>query len=115
MEAVRPKKLIFERIKANHLGCLCCGYNKEQLSPTTELFFDFGGYTIYKDGQIFYQDGLFQPSNGKAETLREIDKAASLFPKSDWLAKLDLPLRGATYQRSEKGVWYLISENKGFA
>lgn len=101
----------FEKIKPIHLGCLCCGFNKPKLSFTAELFFDFGGYTIYKDNQVFYQQGF----NTKAKTLREIEKAASLFPESHWVAKLDLPLRGSVYHRFENGVWYLVSENKGFA
>ena len=35
--------------------------------------------------------------------------------KGEWQAILNSPLRGATWERKEKGRWVLIETNQGFA
>jgi hypothetical protein len=40
---------------------------------------------------------------------------ASKEPKHEWLSIVFLPLRGATYKRSDCGNWVLIETNEGFA
>ena len=44
-----------------------------------------------------------------------IEKQAAKDPDQDWRAEIDLPLRGATYQRQGIKKWVLVSENNGFA
>jgi len=98
------------KAESRHVGCVNCGYAVEILVYSTELFFDFGGWIIWKDKRVFY---LCAGDNPK--TLKDIEKAAEHFPESEWKAELSMPLRGAWYKRNEKGIWRLESENQGFA
>lgn len=95
-------------------GCLHCPGNEDILAMDTVLYNGFGGYNVQKDGDIFY---VGDP-NGEWEsfkTLAEIEKEAEKSPNSKWQVILNNPLRGATWERNEKGEWILIETNLGFA
>lgn len=94
-------------------GCLCCPRSEDFLSLGTVLYYDFGGYTVYRNGKAFYM-GRDVPGK-RIWTLDRVEKYAKLDPNSKWVVELDLPLRGATWRRNKKGQWVLIETNPGFA
>ena len=93
--------------------CLCCGTTEVHLSMDTVLYNGFGGWSVSKNGEIYYIGG----SNDEWDTfktLADIEKDASEMPNYDWRAELFTPLRGATYQR-QNDKWVLVETNEGFA
>lgn len=105
-----------QTVKGGIAGCLHCGYTHDTLPMRTRLYNDFGGYTITKNGEVYFEE---DPSEGKEfddnKTLSYIERRAKLEPDADWRCVLFLPLRGATYQRQGKSKWVLIERNRGFA
>ena len=96
-------------------GCLCCPGTRDLLSMDTELYNDFGGYTIYKNGEHFFSEDPGEDKKwGENKKLHEIEKVAKRSPKSKWEVVLILPLRGATWTRN-RGKWILTDTNLGFA
>ena len=109
------KKIIYlQPIKSKHSGCLCCPNNNQVLSYETRLYQGFGGYTVTKNGNIYYEAKQSDEFYG-AKTLLDIEKEVSNDHGSDYRVILFLPLRGGEWQRHLDGNWYLISENEGFA
>lgn len=103
--------------KDKHLGCLCCGGTDDILNMKTVLYNSFGGWTISKDGETYFIDDSKDEFENwdNITTLEIVEVEAKQFPKSKWIAHLMLPLREATYQRSECGNWVLIATGMGFA
>jgi len=96
-------------------NCVCCGGTEDILPLETKLYSDFGGWNISKDGEhveIPNQDG---DDWDNLTPLSEIEELAKKAPNHEWLAIVYLPLRGATYKRSDCGNWVLIETNEGFA
>ena len=86
-----------------------------QLDLDTILFNWFGGWSVRKDGELYYKDE--NPSfiqGDPIQLLVEIEQEAKKDPDHDWRAVLYLPLRGATYQRHGDDMWKLIEINRGF-
>lgn len=101
-------------IKPKRFGCLCCGSNVETHLPMdTVLYMGFGGWTITKDGEVFFMDDSDKEWE-EYKTLEWIEKKAKRDPKHDWRAECFTPLHGETYQR-QRGKWVLVEENAGFA
>lgn len=100
--------------KGIHHGCLCCGGTVTKLSMRTRLYNGFGGWTIVKDGTLFFMEDTHKEYY-EAPTLLKFEKLAREEPESEWVAELYLPLRGATYQRHGYNMWVLIDSNPGFA
>lgn len=100
-------------IKSKHVGCLCCPGNNQVLSYDTHLYNGFGGYTVFKNGNIYYQARSKDEFYG-AKTLLQIEQEVCHDHDSDYRIELFLPLRGGEWQRHLDGNWYLISENEGF-
>jgi hypothetical protein len=101
-------------IKATGAICACCAQTTELLSLDTVLYDGFGGWSVTKNGQYF-----FQADQGKewdeTETLKDIENMIGEDNESEYLANLFTPLRGATFQRHAKNHWVLIETNEGFA
>lgn len=97
-------------------GCLNCGGTGQTLDLETRLYNGFGGWTITKDGELYFMEN---PSEEKAweewKQMKEIEEEAKKDPDHDWRAEVFLPLRGATYQRHGEGKWVVIESNQGFA
>ena len=104
---------ILKPIKSTHVGCLCCPGNESDLCMDTVLYTGFGGWSIHKNGELYYM-GDQNTEWEDEKKLSDIEKEAALDPDNDWRAKVFLPLRGATYQR-QNGKWILVDENIGFA
>lgn len=49
------------------------------------------------------------------KSLADIEEIIGNDDINEYIAELDLPLRGATFQRHEKNLWVLIYQNNGFA
>lgn len=99
-------------IKNDKVNCLCCGTTEDHLHLGTILINGFGGWSITKDGKLYYQDETGDWDNCKR--LEDIEKDAVLEPNCDWRAVLFSPLRGAEYQR-QNDKWVLVEVNEGFA
>ncbi len=99
-------------VKNGHRSCLCCPGPTETLSLDTAIYFGFGGWTIRKDGILFFQG---TDDYDEAPTLLKFEELAREEPLSEWVAELYSPLRGATYQRHGYDNWVLIETNEGFA
>lgn len=95
-------------------GCLHCPRTEDELAMDTILYSGFGGYTVKKDGKLFYSGDPQEDDMSKFKTLADIEKQAKRSPKSKWEVELSLPLRGATWRR-KRGKWLLVSTNQGFA
>lgn len=108
------KEWLKEPITAHGGGCLCCAGTTDKLPMNTRIYDGFGGYTIWRNGQLFYA-----PPNGlefdEYDTLMKYENKARKEPDADWQVKIDLPLRNATYQRHDKNTWVLIEQGQGFA
>jgi len=97
----------------HRVGCIHCGRTEDLLDLDTVLYYGFGGYQVQKDGKVIYQGD----HDGEWETfkqLKEFDEMAEK-EKGEWQVILNSPLRGATWERKEKGRWVLIETNQGFA
>lgn len=94
--------------------CLCCNALSEILPLETLLFNGFGGWSVNKNGQQFYQA---EPNDDfeNAKTLNDIEEIIGHDTENEYLAILFTPLRGATFQRHAKDNWVLIEKNGGFA
>jgi len=96
-------------------GCLNCGGTEQILDLETRLYFGFGGWTITKDGELYFMDDRKDVEWEDWRQLKEIEAEASKDPDHDWRAQFDSPLRGGQYQRHGEGKWVLIESNQGFA
>jgi hypothetical protein len=94
-------------------GCLCCE-SSLILPLDTILHQGFGGWSIYKNGELFFVEDHFKEWDD-FKKLQYIEEIAEKDPNNNWIAELELPLRDATYQRHEKGKWVLIRKGIGFA
>jgi len=104
-----------ENIKIIYRGsCLHCPESEDVLAMDTVLYYGFGGYSVRKNGKLFYEgDPAGEWESFK--TLKQIERQAKKEPKAKWEVKLDNPLRGATWQRNKNGEWILKETNQGFA
>lgn len=96
-----------------HRGCLCCPGTTESLKMNTRLYNGFGGWSIKRNGMMFFCDQT--GDYNKAPTLLKFEKLARKEPEECWEAELYLPLRGGVYQRHGYNSWVLIESNEGFA
>lgn len=94
-------------------ACLCCPGNVDILPIDTRMYQGFGGWSIYKDGELYFEDQT--GGYDTAPQLFEFEITARENPDHEWIAKLFLPLREATYQRHDKDKWVLIETGLGFA
>lgn len=99
-------------VKNGHVCCLCCGGPTAALKMNIRMYNGFGGWTIKKDGGLFYGE---MKDYDEAPTLMTFENKAREEPESCWEAELYLPLRGAIYQRHVYNMWVLIETNPGFA
>jgi len=107
MEKLKP-------IKSTHAGFLCCPNNEQLLPMRTRLYNGFGGYTVTKNGEMFFvedQDKDFD----ECKTVIYIENKAKKEPDADWQINLMLPLRSGRWQRQGKSKWVLVEEGEGFA
>lgn len=84
------------------------------LEMNTVLYQGFGGYTVRKNGELFYEGNSDDEWN-KFKKLRHIEKEAKKDPTAKWTVELYEPLSGATWERQEDGQWVAIEKNLGFA
>lgn len=103
---------ILSPIKSKQSSCTCCNSFEQHLDFDTQLYSGFGGWTITKNGELYYYAKNSDWDSSK--TLAEIELEASKEPNNDWQAVLFAPLRGATYQR-QNDKWVLVEQNEGFA
>jgi len=96
--------------------CVCPTPTDDKLKMNTVLYYGFGGYTVKKNGELFYE-GDPQGEWDSFKKLRDIEKEAKEEPKSKWEVILYDPLNGATWTRNrlKKGEWILTETNEGFA
>jgi hypothetical protein len=97
----------------HHAGCLCCQGAEKLLPLETVLYQGFGGWTITKDGELFFMDDTNKEWED-FKTLEWIEVQAKKFASCDWRAILDTPLLCEVYQR-QRGKWVLVEQNLGFA
>lgn len=95
-------------------GCLCCPSSEHTLCLQTRLYNGFGGWSITRNGALFYQAENNADFDG-CKTVAEIEEIAKIDPDNDWRAELFLPLREATYQRHGDDKWMLVRVGEGFA
>ncbi len=95
-------------------GCLCCGGTKNILSLDTQLYNGMGGYSVKKNGELYYQASIDDEFDG-CKSLQDIENEAIKEPDADWRVIVYLPLRGGSYQRQAPGHWVLYEQNEGFA
>ena len=84
------------------------------LEMNTVLYQGFGGYTVRKNGELFYKGNSDDEWN-KLKRLKHIEKEAKKDPTAKWTVELYGPLSGATWERQEDGQWVVIEKNLGFA
>ena len=108
------KRSLLPAIKGGTAGCLNCGYTEDVLPMKTKLYNGFGGWTITKDGELYFMENV-DAEYEDAKTLSYIEREAKLSPECDWRANLDLPMRNAIYQRHGKSKWVLVERGMGFA
>ena len=101
-------------IKGGMAGCMNCGYTESILPMRTRLYHGFGGWLITRNGELYFLEDTGKEFK-ESKTLSFIERQAKLEPDADWRAKLNLPLRDATYQRQGKSKWVLIRRGQGFA
>ena len=106
-----------------HIGCLCCGGGEMKKDEEvilcdmdTRLYNGFGGWSIRRNTSHCFEANAAKDIEWEEyPTLKDIETLAKHEPNEDWKAYLDLPLRGAVYQRQGNDRWVLISTNMGFA
>jgi hypothetical protein len=99
-------------LKGKTIGCATCGYTEAVLSLDTILYNGFGGWTVTKNGELFYQS---ESDEYEGKTVREIEMEARHWPEEDWRCEIFFPLREATYQRQADNKWVLVKTGNGFA
>jgi hypothetical protein len=115
-EVSKPKWYIKPIAKDKvHHGCLNCGGTEQTLDLETRLYNSFGGWTITKDGELYFMDDRRDAKWEEWKQLKDFEKEARKDPDHDWRAEFNLPLRGGEYQRHAKNKWVLIKSNQGFA
>lgn len=97
------------------IGCLNCGDTPHLLPMDTRLYNGFGGWTVFRDGKVFFSDEARDKEWDEWKRLSEIEESAKADPNHDWIAEVFLPLRGASYQRHGENEWVLVETNIGFA
>jgi len=108
MKPVRKDKI--------HHGCLVCGGTEQILELDTRLYNGFGGWSVTKDGELFFQEDCSKDKKWEEwKQMAEIEEIAAKDPDHDWRAIFELPLRGGQYQRHGDNKWVLIESNQGFA
>jgi hypothetical protein len=95
-------------------GCLCCPQTEDILQMDTVLYNGFGGYSVNRNGKLFYQ-GDSNEDFDNFKTLQQIEAEAQRTPEDKWEVILNNPLRGATWERGISGHWILTKTNQGFA
>lgn len=96
-------------------GCLCCSGTVQILPLDTNLYFGFGGYSVTKDGQLWYEADPTSDEMMNGKLLSEIEQDAKADPDCDWRVNLNLPLRDGEWQRHGDDTWVLIKVGQGFA
>lgn len=113
-------ELIFKKIKTVEVhrgGCLHCPGTEDLLALDTVLYQGFGGYTVFKNNEVYYE-GDPQGDFESFKTLQEIEDMILVNPTPEgtaWKVVLNNPLRGATWKRTKPGKWELTETNLGFA
>lgn len=100
-------------IKGGAGGCWCCG-SSEILSLDTRLYYGFGGWTIYKNGEEFFRDDR-DVEFDRYKKLSYVEKLIGNDSENEYTAFYYGSLRDATYQRHAKNTWVLINKGQGFA
>ena len=100
--------------KGIHAGCLCCPGTVTKLSMKTRMYSGFGGWMISRNKKLVYMGDSNLDFN-EYPTILKFENMARKDPNANWLATIELPLRGGTYQRHGKNLWVLIESNQGFA
>ena len=96
-------------------GIHICGLPEpELLELSTVLYNGFGGYSVRKNGELFYEGG-YDEDWEKFKKLRDIEKIAKKEPEANWEVELYAPLSGATWKRNSSGKWLCVERNQGFA
>lgn len=94
-------------------GCLNCPRTEDLLPLDEVLYYGFGGYSVQVDGEVIYR-GKPNDSWEDFKTLAYFEELAEGM-KGKFEVILDNPLRGAKWERKEKGKWVLTETNQGFA
>jgi len=85
----------------------------KSLNKNLRLYNNFGGWTITKNGKLFFQE-VEGVEVAKSKQLKEIDELIKDDLNNDWKAVLSRPLKGEIYQRHENGRWEFIEFTNGF-
>ena len=100
-----------------HLGCLNCGGGEMRVADEeitaamdTIIYSDWGGWTITRDGDCFYQAAAAK----RERRLSHFEAIADRNPDHDWRANYHGPLRDAIYQRQGKDRWVLVASGTGW-
>lgn len=92
-----------------------CGLEEPDiLAMDTVLYYGFGGYTVRKNGKLFYE-GDPDDKWENFKKMQEIEIEAQKEPKAKWEVELAEPLCGAIWKRRKDGVWVATEKNIGFA
>lgn len=113
---IKPSKPIWwkKAIPAVGSSCICCDTTTEILNLNTKLYFDFGGWTINKNGQPFFSDQRSVDFD-EYKDLNHVEALIGEDDENEYTAEVYLPLRSAKYQRHAKNIWVLIEKGNGFA
>ena len=88
---------------------------KQTLELNTILYCGLGGWTIWKNGELFFEDSRDYEFE-HFRTLEYVEDMIGDFNETDeYLARLHAPLQEAIYQRQAKNTWLLIDQEQGFA
>ncbi len=80
----------------------------------TVLYNGFGGWSILKNGHLFFSENS-EKEWEESKTLQGVEDMIGNNETDDFIAFLYTPLRDAKYQRQGKNNWILISQGLGFA
>lgn len=109
---MKTKIKFLPAVKPN-VACLCCGGMESHLSLETVLCQGFGGWTVTRNGELFFMDDTDKEWED-FKKLAYIENKAKRDTAADWMAIYDGPLHGEKYQR-QRGKWVLVETNMGFA
>lgn len=101
-------------VKNKGYACLCCGESTEILPLTTKLYFGFGGWSILRNGEHFFQDRR-DVEFDQHKDLAFVESMIGGDTENEYIAYYDSALRSAKYQRHAKDNWVLIETGPGFA